>query len=441
MEDRGDFPYSIRMHRIQRKGGKLYVEGVGVEALADRHGTPLYVYSSGTILDHYRRLRGVLRALNPLICYSVKANSNLAILSLLARAGSGFDVVSGGELERVRKAGGKPSKCVFAGVGKTEEEIEAGLRAGVKAFHVESEEELHAIAMVAGRKKGRRAPVALRVNPDVAAGGHAKITTGTYANKFGIPFEQVAAIYRGASGDRRLQLRGIQMHIGSQITQAAPFRAAVRKMVPLVARLRDRHGLEYFDIGGGVGIVYQDALASGQQGWWRTPKAQRFMTLNDYAVSLVSLLRELKMQILLEPGRFLVGNAGILVTQVLYRKQTGRKNFTVVDAGMNDLIRPTLYEAFHQIEPVGKPRPGAISTDVVGPVCESGDVFGHDRTLPPVERGDRLAILSAGAYGFAMASNYNTRPRPAEILVTGNRAKVVHTRERVEDLWRGERKS
>ena len=441
MEDRGDFPYSIRMHRIQRKGGQLYVEGVGVEALADRHGTPLYVYSSGTILDHYRRLRGVLRALNPLICYSVKANSNLAILSLLARAGSGFDVVSGGELERVRKAGGKPSKCVFAGVGKTEEEIEAGLRAGVKAFHVESEEELHAIAMVAGRKKGRRAPVALRVNPDVAAGGHAKITTGTYANKFGIPFEQVAAIYRGASGDRRLQLRGIQMHIGSQITQAAPFRAAVRKMVPLVARLRDRHGLEYFDIGGGVGIVYQDALASGQQGWWRTPKAQRFMTLNDYAVSLVSLLRELKMQILLEPGRFLVGNAGILVTQVLYRKQTGRKNFTVVDAGMNDLIRPTLYEAFHQIEPVGKPRPGAIATDVVGPVCESGDVFGHDRTLPPVERGDRLAILSAGAYGFAMASNYNTRPRPAEILVTGNRAKVVHTRERVEDLWRGERKS
>ena len=441
MEDRGDFPYSIRMHRIQRKGGKLYVEGVGVEALADRHGTPLYVYSSGTILDHYRRLRGVLRALNPLICYSVKANSNLAILSLLARAGSGFDVVSGGELERVRKAGGKPSKCVFAGVGKTEEEIEAGLRAGVKAFHVESEEELHAIAMVAGRKKGRRAPVALRVNPDVAAGGHAKITTGTYANKFGIPFEQVAAIYRGASGDRRLQLRGIQMHIGSQITQAAPFRAAVRKMVPLVARLRDRHGLEYFDIGGGVGIVYQDALASGQQGWWRTPKAQRFMTLNDYAVSLVSLLRELKMQILLEPGRFLVGNAGILVTQVLYRKQTGRKNFTVVDAGMNDPIRPTLYEAFHQIEPVGKPRPGAIATDVVGPVCESGDVFGHDRTLAPVERGDRLAILSAGAYGFAMSSNYNTRPRPAEILVSGNRARVVRARERLEDLWRGERRS
>jgi diaminopimelate decarboxylase len=283
--------------------------------------------------------------------------------------------------------------------------------------------------------------VALRVNPDVAAGGHAKITTGTYANKFGIPFERVAAIYRDASGDRRLHLRGIQMHIGSQITQAAPFRAAVRKMVPLVARLRDRHSLEYFDIGGGVGIVYQDALASGRDGWWKTPKAQRFLTLNEYAVSLVSLLRELRMQILLEPGRFLVGNAGLLVTEVLYRKQTGRKYFTVVDAGMNDLIRPTLYEAFHQIEPVGKPRPGAICTDVVGPVCESGDVFGHDRTLPPVERGDRLAILSAGAYGFAMASNYNTRPRPAEILVSGNRARVVRTRERVADLWRGEKKS
>ena len=441
MEDRGDFHYSIRMHRIQRKGGELHVEGVSVEALADRYGTPLYVYSAGTILDHYRRLRGVLRALNPLICYSVKANSNLAILSLLARAGSGFDVVSGGELERVRKAGGKPAKCVYAGVGKTEEEIEAGLRAGVKAFHVESEEELHTIAMVAGRKRGRRAPVALRVNPDVAAGGHAKITTGTYANKFGIPFEQVAAIYRGASGDRRLHLRGIQMHIGSQITQAAPFRAAVRKMVPLVERLRDRHGLEYFDIGGGVGIVYQDALASGRDGWWKTPKAQRFLTLNEYALSLVSLLRNLKMQILLEPGRFLVGNAGMLVTEVLYRKRTGQKHFTVVDAGMNDLIRPTLYEAFHQIEPVGKPRPGAISTDVVGPVCESGDVFGHDRTLPPVERGDRLAILSAGAYGFSMASNYNTRPRPAEILVSGNRARVVRSRERAADLWRGERRS
>jgi len=429
------------MHRIQRKGGKMYVEGVSLEALADRHGTPLYVYSSGTILDHYRRLRAVLRALDPLVCYSVKANSNLAILSLLARAGSGFDVVSGGELERVRKAGGKPGKCVFAGVGKTEDEIEAGLRAGVKAFHVESEEELHGIAAVAGRKKGRRAPVAVRVNPDVAAGGHAKITTGTYANKFGIPFEEVAAIYRRASGDRRLQLRGIQMHIGSQITQVAPFRSAVRKMIPLVERLRDRHGLEYFDIGGGVGIVYQDALASGRDGWWKTPKAQRFMTLNDYATSLVSLLRGLRMQILLEPGRFLVGNAGVLVTEVLYRKQTGRKHFTVVDAGMNDLIRPTLYEAFHQIEPVGKPRPGAIATDVVGPVCESGDVFGHDRTLAPVERGDRLAILSAGAYGFAMSSNYNTRPRPAEILVSGNRARVVRARERLEDLWRGERRS
>ena len=433
--------YSIKMHRIQRKGGKLCVEGVSVDALADRHGTPLYVYSAGTILDHYRRLRSVLRALNPLVCYSVKANSNLAILCLLARAGSGFDVVSGGELERVRKAGGKASKCVFAGVGKTEEEIEAGLRAGVKAFHVESEEELQAIAAVAARKKGRWAPVALRVNPDVAAGGHAKITTGTYANKFGIPFEEVAAIYRRAAGNRYLRLRGIQMHIGSQITQAAPFRAAVRKMVPLVARLRDRYGIDYFDIGGGVGIVYQDALASGQQGWWKTSKASRFMTLNEYAVSLVSLLRELRMQILLEPGRFLVGNAGMLVTEVLYRKQTGKKHFTVVDAGMNDLIRPTLYEAFHQIEPVGKPRPGVMATDVVGPVCESGDVFGHDRTLPPVERGDRLAILSAGAYGFAMASNYNTRPRPAEILVTGNRAKVVRIREELADLWRGERKS
>jgi diaminopimelate decarboxylase len=429
------------MHRFQRKGGKLYAEGVSLDGLADRLGTPLYVYSAGTILDHYRRLRGAMRAVDPLICYSVKANSNLAVLSLLAKAGSGFDVVSGGELERVRKAGGKASKCVFAGVGKTDEEIEAGLRHGVKAFHVESEEELERIAWVAGRKRGRSAPVSLRVNPDVEAGGHAKITTGTYANKFGIPFEQVAGAYRRYSEDNRLKLVGIQMHIGSQITRSAPFRAAVRKMIPLVERLRDRHGLEYFDLGGGVGIVYEDALASGRDGWWNTRKSERAMTLTDYATSVVPMLRNLKMQILLEPGRFLVGNAGVLLAEVLYRKQTGRKHFTVVDAGMNDLVRPAMYEAYHQIEPIGKPRPGAISTDVVGPVCESGDVFCHDRSISPLERGDRVAILSAGAYGFSMASNYNTRPRPAEVLVSGTRAKVIRKRETVADLWRGEKKS
>ena len=429
------------MHRFQRKGGKLYAEGVSLDGLADRLGTPLYVYSAGTILDHYRRLRGAMRAVDPLICYSVKANSNLAVLSLLAKAGSGFDVVSGGELERVRKAGGKASKCVFAGVGKTDEEIEAGLRHGVKAFHVESEEELERIAWVAGRKRGRSAPVALRVNPDVEAGGHAKITTGTYANKFGIPFEQVAGAYRRYSEDNRLKLVGIQMHIGSQITRSAPFRAAVRKMIPLVERLRDRHGLEYFDLGGGVGIVYEDALASGRDGWWNTRKSERAMTLTDYATSVVPMLRNLKIQILLEPGRFLVGNAGVLLAEVLYRKQTGRKHFTVVNAGMNDLVRPAMYEAYHQIEPIGKPRPGAISTDVVGPVCESGDVFCHDRSISPLERGDRVAILSAGAYGFSMASNYNTRPRPAEVLVSGTRAKVIRKRETVADLWRGEKKS
>jgi len=429
------------MHRFQRKGGKLYAEGVSLDGLADRLGTPLYVYSAGTILDHYRRLRGAMRAVDPLICYSVKANSNLAVLSLLAKAGSGFDVVSGGELERVRKAGGKASKCVFAGVGKTDEEIEAGLRHGVKAFHVESEEELERIAWVAGRKRGRNAPVSLRVNPDVEAGGHAKITTGTYANKFGIPFEQVAGAYRRYSEDNRLKLVGIQMHIGSQITRSAPFRAAVRKMIPLVERLRDRHGLEYFDLGGGVGIVYEDALASGRDGWWNTRKSERAMTLTDYATSVVPMLRNLKMQILLEPGRFLVGNAGVLLAEVLYRKQTGRKHFTVVDAGMNDLVRPAMYEAYHQIEPIGKPRSGAIWTDVVGPVCESGDVFCHDRSISPLERGDRVAILSAGAYGFSMASNYNTRPRPAEVLVSGTRAKVIRKRETVADLWRGEKKS
>jgi diaminopimelate decarboxylase len=231
------------------------------------------------------------------------------------------------------------------------------------------------------------------------------------------------------------------MHIGSQITQGAPFRAAVRKMIPLVKQLRREHGLEYFDIGGGVGIVYQDALASGRQGWWKTRQAQKAIPLSEYADSVVPLLKDLKMKILLEPGRFLVGNAGVLVTEVLYRKRTGRKNFVIVDAGMNDLLRPTLYEAYHQIEPVESPRKGTVSTDVVGPVCESGDVFCHDRVLSPVDRGDRLAILSAGAYGFSMSSNYNTRPRPAEILVQGNRARVIRTREKVADLWRGEKNS
>ncbi len=326
-------------------------------------------------------------------------------------------------------------------MGKTDEEIEVGLRYGVKAFHVESEEELERIAFVAGRKKGRRAPVSLRVNPDVEAGGHAKITTGTYANKFGIPYELVAAVYRRYAGDRRLKLVGIQMHIGSQITRSAPFRAAVRKMIPLVERLRDRYGLGYFDLGGGVGIVYEDALASGRDGWWKSSKGERAMTLAEYATSIIPMLRTLKMEILLEPGRFLVGNAGVLVAEVLYRKQTGRKHFTVIDAGMNDLVRPAMYEAYHQIEPVGRPRPGAIATDVVGPVCESGDVFGHDRSLAPLERGDRVAILSAGAYGFSMASSYNTRPRPAEVLVSGPKAKVIRKRETVADLWRGETKS
>jgi diaminopimelate decarboxylase len=231
------------------------------------------------------------------------------------------------------------------------------------------------------------------------------------------------------------------MHIGSQITQGAPFRAAVRKMIPLVKQLRKEHGLDYFDIGGGVGIVYQDALASGRRGWWKTRQAQKAIPLSEYADSVVPLLTDLKMKILLEPGRFLVGNAGVLVTEVLYRKRTGRKNFVIVDAGMNDLLRPALYEAYHQIEPLGSPQKGTVSTDVVGPVCESGDVFCHDRALSPVDRGDRLAILSAGAYGFSMASNYNTRPRPAEILVQGNRARVIRTREKVADLWRGEKKS
>lgn len=437
------------MHEFQYRQGRLFCEGVSVEALARRHGTPLYIYSRKTIESHFTRLDHALAPLDHLVYYAMKANSNLAVVATLARLGAGFDIVSSGELHRVVRAGGSPSRCVFAGVGKTEEEIRHALRLGIYCFNVESESELLRIQRVASSMR-RKAPVALRVNPNIEAHTHAKITTGTYENKFGIAYEQIRAIYARAARLSHIHLRGVQMHIGSQITTVAPFAKAVRKMLPLVRELRERHGLEFFSIGGGIGIVYRPALESGRSNWWNAAPAARRrgagrsalpLTIDLYARTLTPLLKPLGMKILLEPGRFIVGNAGILVTRVEYLKRTGRKNFVIVDAAMNDLIRPAFYDSYHQIVPLRENAAAAdslIRSDVVGPVCESGDYFAKDRPLPPVKEGDHLALLSAGAYGFVMASNYNTRPRPAEIVVKGKSARVARRRESISDLLRGE---
>ena len=426
------------MHHFQIKKGELYAEGVPVSKLAAAYGTPLYVYSASTITDHFDRLTQALAPLDHLICYALKANSNLAVLSLLAKRGSGFDLVSGGELTRVQRAGGDAAKCSFAGVGKTRAEIEQALAANVYVFNVESVAEMEFINRIAGEKK-MRAPVAIRVNPNVDASTHSKITTGTYENKFGIAFEEIGALYARAARLKNLRLIGVQMHIGSQLTEVGPFVKAIRKMLPLVRELKARHRIEFFDIGGGLGIVYRPALASGQAAWWKKQKTPP-LTPASYAENVVPLLKPLGLRILVEPGRFMVGNAGALVTEVLYVKKTGKKNFVIVDAAMNDLIRPAFYESYHEIVPVKQKRAGGklVSSDVVGPICESGDYFCKDRPLPAQKPGDRLALLSAGAYGFVRASNYNTRPRAAEVLVVGTTHRVVRRRETVEDLLRGE---
>jgi diaminopimelate decarboxylase len=426
------------MHGFHYAGDKLCCEGVAVEALGRRYGTPLYVYSQRTLTDHFQALDRALTGVDHLVCFSVKSNSNQSVLRVLARLGSGFDIVSGGELQRVMAAGGDPRRCAFAGVGKTETEIEFALRQGVLTFNAESEPELERINRVAARLR-KTAPVALRVNPDVEAHTHKKITTGTYENKFGIAFEQIEGVYARATKLEHLGLRGLQMHIGSQITEVSPFEQAVRKVLPLVARLKQKHGLEFLSLGGGLGIVYKPALASGTAAWWNSAEARRIITPQKYAARLLPLLKPLGLRILVEPGRFISGNAGILVTRVEYVKRTGRKNFLIVDAAMNDLIRPAFYEAYHEIVPVTRNRGALVRSDVVGPVCESGDFFCQDRPLPQAAQGDYLALMSAGAYGFVMASNYNTRCLAAEVMVNGSRSAVVRERQPVREIWSGER--
>jgi diaminopimelate decarboxylase len=423
------------MHDFAYRGGRLCCEGVPLETLARRHGTPLYVYSQRTLTRHFAALDAALRPLDHLVCYAAKANSNLALLRALADLGSGFDIVSEGELRRVIAAGGDPGRCVFAGVGKTVGEIEFALRRGIYAFNVESEAELERIDAVAARLR-RVAPVAVRVNPNVDAATHAKITTGTYENKFGIAFERVEALYARAARLRHVRLRGLQMHIGSQLTTLKPFDQAVRRVAPLARRLAARHPLEFLSIGGGLGIVYQPALASGTPAWWRRPAARDILTPATYAAALIPLLRPLGLRILIEPGRFVVGNAGALITRVEYVKQTGRKNFVIVDAAMNDLIRPAFYDAYHEIVPLRRTPGPTRPADVVGPICESGDFFCKNRPLPRIAAGAHLALLSAGAYGSVMSSNYNSRPLPAEVLVSGRRSALVRRRQALADIWR-----
>jgi diaminopimelate decarboxylase len=425
------------MHDFAYKNSKLYCEGVSIEALVKQFGTPLYVYSQHTLRDHFVSLNEALAPLNHLICYSVKANSNLSVLRVLARLGSGFDIVSGGELRRVIAAGGDPRKCAFAGVGKTEEEIEFALRKGVYTFNAESEPELERISRVASRI-GKTASAAVRVNPNVEAGTHKKITTGTYEDKFGIAYEKVEGVYARASKLRNLRMRGLQMHIGSQITNVRPFEEAVQKVLPLIERLKRRHELEFFSIGGGLGIVYRDALASGGTAWWEK-EGKKIITPAKYAARLTPLLKQTGLTILIEPGRFICGNAGVLVTRTEYVKRTGTKNFLIVDAAMNDLIRPAFYDAYHEIVPLRKTLGGTVKSDVVGPICESGDFFCKDRPLPKVTQGEYLSIMSAGAYGFVMASNYNTRGFAAEVLVNGRDYAVVRQRQPVQEIWAGEK--
>src|ERR1041384_117440 len=423
------------MHSFHYRDGELYCEDVALARAAEEFGTPLYLYSAGTILDHYRRLAAALTSLDHLICYAVKANSNGAILKLLAESGGGFDIVSGGELFRVLKAGGAADKCTFAGVGKSREEIEYALDENVFSFNVESEAVLEAIDSIA-RDRSVRAPIAVRVNPDVDASTHRYISTGRSENKFGIALARVAAVYEKAAQLPNIRLRGIQMHIGSQITAAKPFAEAIAKVAPLIRELQQQHGLEFFSVGGGMGIIYKRALESGSGKWWHEHGGEESaFSVADYAEAIVPPLRELGLRVLLEPGRFLVGNAGVLLTRVRYLKNSATKKFVIVDAGMNDLIRPALYQSYHEILPVSEPATGnRQSVDVVGPVCESGDFFAQDRKLPAMNEGDLVALMSAGAYGFAMASNYNSRPLPAEILVNGNTRSLIRRRQTIEDL-------
>lgn len=426
------------MHSFRYRDGRLFCENVDLTTAAQEFGTPLYLYSGNTILDHYQRLDQALGAIDHQILYAVKANSNGAILKLLADAGAGFDIVSGGELYRVIKAGGDPAKCTFAGVGKSRAEIKYALEQRVYCFNVESEAELEYINEIASAKNVR-APIALRVNPDVDPQTHQYISTGTRENKFGIALGRAASVYERAAEMSGVTIRGVQMHIGSQITEAKPFVEAIEKIESLAAEVKGKYGIEFFSIGGGLGIEYESSVASGSGDWWRS-SCSHGLTIADYVAAISPSLTRIGLRIGLEPGRLLVGNAGVLLTRVIYIKETNEKKFAIVDAGMNDLIRPALYGSYHEIVPVEESiRSRSMSSiDVVGPVCESGDFLAQDREMPELRSGDLLAIMSSGAYGFVMASNYNSRLLSGEVLVRDDKVKLIRKRQTMSELIRDE---
>lgn len=412
------------MHHFQYRQGRLYGEEVPVETIAKDVGTPVYIYSRATLTHHFQVFDGAFSSIPHLTCYSVKANSNLAILALFGSLGGGVDIVSGGELFRARRAGIAPAKIVYSGVGKTREEIDYALSEDILMFNIESRQELEAISQRA-QALGRTARIALRVNPDVDPKTHPYITTGMEKNKFGIRVDEAIESYRHAMRLPNIKVVGIDCHIGSQLTDTQPFVDALKRLRVLMERL---HALgipvHYLDLGGGLGITYADE---------EPPHPV------EYAEAILKEMNGLSCTLIFEPGRVIVGNAGILVTRVLYTKTTPTKHFIIVDAGMNDLIRPSLYGAYHHIQPVVRFERDEETVDVVGPICESGDFLARERTLPRVASGELLAVMSAGAYGFTMASNYNSRPRPAEVLVDGATYHVIRHRETWEDLVRLEK--
>lgn len=407
------------MSCFETKSGELHVEALGLSSIAAQFGTPAYVYSRAALTGAFLRFDAGFSGIDHLVCYAVKANPNLAILNLFARLGAGFDIVSGGELARVLAAGGDPGKVVFSGVGKTVAEMRAALEAGIFCFNVESGAELDRLNVVAGAMD-KVAPVSLRVNPDVDARTHPYISTGLKNNKFGVAYDEAVALYRRAAGLPNIAVHGVDCHIGSQLTELSPFLDALDRVLALVDALAQAGiAIRHLDIGGGIGIRYAD----------ETPP--------DFAVYSRAVLDRLagrNVKLVMEPGRALVGNAGLLLTTVEYLKHGATKNFAIVDAAMNDLMRPALYDAWHDIQPVRARHEPALTYEIVGPVCESGDFLGHDRKLA-LHQGDLLAILSAGAYGMSMSSNYNTRPRAAEIMVDGANAHLVRERESLQHLF------
>ncbi len=417
------------MNHFEYKADALHCEDVPLAKIAEEVGTPTYVYSHATLSRHYKVFDDGLSGVDHLICYSVKANSNIAVLKLLFSLGGGADIVSGGELYRVMKAGGDPKKVVFSGVGKTEQEMRYALETGIRAFNVESRDELLALDRIA-TDMGVRAPIALRVNPDVDAETHPYISTGLQKNKFGIPMGRARSVYREAAAMKGIEVVGIDCHIGSQLTKTSPFGDAIARLRELIVGLKDDGvAIRHIDIGGGLGIPYGDSDAE--------PPSPA-----DYGAAVKQALEpiaDMNLTVVCEPGRVIAGNAGVLLTRVLYHKSTDVKNFCIVDAAFNDLLRPAFYGSHHGIRPVQRrPNGSTWVADVVGPICETGDFLARDRQMPKTEQGDLLAFMSAGAYGYTMASNYNTRPRAAEVLVKGGDYAVVRQREELEDLLKGE---